>query len=111
MATRLGSPLEMAVFSVFSARDLSTFLLLVLSSVSQAQIFSLPFRQPETCGQDQYFDISALSCAPCGAHQRQSAEGETLWGDPGTPDTASAWVPIPGSRGRLFCRAGLARTC
>ncbi|XP_040849292.1 meckelin isoform X2 [Ochotona curzoniae] len=75
MATRLGLPLEMAVFSVFSARDLSTFLLLVLSSVSQAQIFSLPFRQPETCGQDQYFDISALSCAPCGAHQRQSAEG------------------------------------
>uniref|UniRef100_A0A4X1U751 Transmembrane protein 67 n=1 Tax=Sus scrofa TaxID=9823 RepID=A0A4X1U751_PIG len=32
-------------------------------------------QQPETCGHNQYFDISALSCVPCGANQMQDAGG------------------------------------
>ncbi|OWK04307.1 hypothetical protein Celaphus_00016438, partial [Cervus elaphus hippelaphus] len=58
-----------------SAASVPLFLLLVLPRVSQAQTFFLPFRQPETCGHNQYFDISALSCVACGANQRQDARG------------------------------------
>lgn len=58
----------------------AAFLLLVLGEVSWAQIFSFPFRRPESCGLHQYFDISALSCEPCGANQKRDALGEALWG-------------------------------
>uniref|UniRef100_A0A8B7WH29 Meckelin-like n=1 Tax=Castor canadensis TaxID=51338 RepID=A0A8B7WH29_CASCN len=40
-----------------------------------AQTFSFPFQQPETCGHNQYFDISSLSCVQCGAHQKPDAHG------------------------------------
>ncbi|XP_008574634.1 PREDICTED: meckelin [Galeopterus variegatus] len=75
MATRCGAGAAMAVWSFLPARAVAAFLLLVLARVSQAQTFSLPFQQPETCGHNQYFDISALSCVPCGANQRQDARG------------------------------------
>ncbi|XP_059528220.1 meckelin isoform X2 [Myotis daubentonii] len=65
----------MALRSSWAAAAVTVFLQWVLPGVSQAQTFSFPFRQPETCGRGQYFDISALSCAPCGAHQRQDARG------------------------------------
>ncbi|EDL98452.1 similar to transmembrane protein 67, isoform CRA_e [Rattus norvegicus] len=63
----------MAVRSCFSALTGTVYLLLVLCEVSWAQIFSFPFQRPETCDLNQYFDISALSCAPCGANQRRDA--------------------------------------
>ncbi|XP_036193599.1 meckelin isoform X3 [Myotis myotis] len=65
----------MALRSSWAVAAVTVFLQWVLPGVSQAQTFSFPFRQPETCGRSQYFDISALSCAPCGAHQRQDARG------------------------------------
>ncbi|ELK32210.1 Meckelin [Myotis davidii] len=65
----------MALWSSWAVAAVTVFLQWVLPGVSQAQTFSFPFRQPETCGRSQYFDISALSCAPCGAHQRQDARG------------------------------------
>ncbi|KAK1331917.1 hypothetical protein QTO34_007593 [Cnephaeus nilssonii] len=65
----------MALRSSWAVAAVTVFLPWVLPRVSRAQTFSFPFRQPETCGRDQYFDISALSCAPCGAHQRQDARG------------------------------------
>ncbi|XP_060143333.1 meckelin isoform X2 [Globicephala melas] len=65
----------MAAWSTLNAVGVTLFLLLVLLRVSQAQTFFFPFRQPETCGHNQYFDISALSCVACGANQRQDARG------------------------------------
>ncbi|XP_065759283.1 meckelin isoform X3 [Muntiacus reevesi] len=70
-----GPVVAMAAGSTLSAASVTLFLLLVLPRVSQAQTFFLPFRQPETCGHNQYFDISALSCVACGANQRQDARG------------------------------------
>ncbi|KAM9689582.1 meckelin isoform 1-T1 [Dama dama] len=70
-----GPVVAMAAGSTLSAASVLLFLLLVLPRVSQAQTFFLPFRQPETCGHNQYFDISALSCVACGANQRQDARG------------------------------------
>ncbi|KAB1257850.1 Meckelin [Camelus dromedarius] len=68
-----GAWVAMAAWFAFSIATATVFLLLVLSRVSQAQVFFFPFRQPETCGHNEYFDISALSCVPCGANQRQDA--------------------------------------
>ncbi|KAM7074946.1 meckelin isoform 4-T5 [Molossus nigricans] len=70
-----GSRVAMAVWSTSMIAAVTVFLQLVIPRVSQAQTFSLPFRKPETCGHNQYFDISALSCVPCGANQRQDAQG------------------------------------
>ncbi|KAB1257849.1 Meckelin [Camelus dromedarius] len=70
-----GAWVAMAAWFAFSIATATVFLLLVLSRVSQAQVFFFPFRQPETCGHNEYFDISALSCVPCGANQRQDARG------------------------------------
>ncbi|XP_057592336.1 meckelin isoform X3 [Hippopotamus amphibius kiboko] len=70
-----GAVVAMAAWSTLSAAGVTLSLLLVLPRVSQAQTFFFPFRQPETCGHNQYFDISALSCVPCGANQRQDARG------------------------------------
>uniref|UniRef100_A0A8I3WNZ1 Transmembrane protein 67 n=1 Tax=Callithrix jacchus TaxID=9483 RepID=A0A8I3WNZ1_CALJA len=75
MATRGGVGVAMAAWSLLSARAVTAFLLLLLPRVLQAQTFSLPFQQPENCDNNQYFDISALSCVPCGANQRQDARG------------------------------------
>ncbi|TKC44784.1 hypothetical protein EI555_007727 [Monodon monoceros] len=70
-----GTVVAMAAWSTLNAAGVTLFLLLVLLRVSQAQTFFFPFRQPETCGHNQYFDISALSCVACGANQRQDARG------------------------------------
>ncbi|KAL0599023.1 Meckelin [Plecturocebus cupreus] len=75
MATRRGVGVVMAASSFLFARALTAFLLLLLPCVLQAQTFSFPFQQPEKCDNNQYFDISALSCVPCGANQRQDARG------------------------------------
>eukprot|EP00072_Mus_musculus_P028251 NP_808529.2 meckelin [Mus musculus] len=75
MVTRTRPVAAMAVRSRSSSRTGTAYLLLVLCEVSWAQIFSFPFRRPETCDFNQYFDISALSCAPCGANQRRDALG------------------------------------
>uniref|UniRef100_A0A8C7XKL6 Transmembrane protein 67 n=1 Tax=Oryzias sinensis TaxID=183150 RepID=A0A8C7XKL6_9TELE len=37
--------------------------------------FLIPFKDPSGCGVDEFFDISSLSCAKCGANQRQSSSG------------------------------------
>uniref|UniRef100_A0A8D1DXK5 Transmembrane protein 67 n=1 Tax=Sus scrofa TaxID=9823 RepID=A0A8D1DXK5_PIG len=70
-----GPGVAMAARSVRSVATVTVFLLLVVSRVSQTQTFFFPFQQPETCGHNQYFDISALSCVPCGANQMQDARG------------------------------------
>ncbi|XP_055205364.1 meckelin isoform X2 [Gorilla gorilla gorilla] len=75
MATRGGAVVAMAALSLLSARAVTAFLLLFLPRFLQAQTFSFPFQQPEKCDNNQYFDISALSCVPCGANQRQDALG------------------------------------
>ncbi|EGW11762.1 Meckelin, partial [Cricetulus griseus] len=75
MATRAGPVVVMMVKSSSPVRAGTAFLLLVLCGVSWAQIFSFPFRRPEACGPNQYFDISALSCEPCGANQRRDTLG------------------------------------
>ncbi|XP_069457288.1 meckelin isoform X2 [Ovis canadensis] len=78
-----GPVVAMAARSTLSAESVTLFLLLVLPRVSQAQTFFFPFRQPETCGHNQYFDISALSCVACGANQRQDARGTSCVCSPG----------------------------
>ncbi|KAF5915151.1 hypothetical protein HPG69_011614 [Diceros bicornis minor] len=75
-----GTAATMEAWSTSSPAAVTALLVLVLPRLSQAQTFSLPFRQPETCGHNQYFDISALSCVSCGANQRQDSRGETVWG-------------------------------
>ncbi|XP_075405605.1 meckelin isoform X2 [Tenrec ecaudatus] len=76
MATgRAWAGTAMAARSALSAVALTAVLLLALPGVARTQTFSLPFLQPESCGQNQFFDISALSCVPCGAHQRRDARG------------------------------------
>uniref|UniRef100_G1QRM1 Transmembrane protein 67 n=1 Tax=Nomascus leucogenys TaxID=61853 RepID=G1QRM1_NOMLE len=75
MATRGGAGVAMEAWSLLSARAVTAFLLLLLPRFLQAQTFSFPFQQPEKCDNNQYFDISALSCVPCGANQRQDARG------------------------------------
>ncbi|XP_037360070.1 meckelin [Talpa occidentalis] len=65
----------MAAWCILSLAAEIAFLSLVLPGVSQAQTFSFPFRQPEMCGHNEYFDISALSCVPCGANQKRDARG------------------------------------
>nr|XP_033788678.1 meckelin [Geotrypetes seraphini] len=52
------------------------FILLLLgASNSQAQSYSFPLLQPASCGSQQYFHISNLSCVLCGAEQRRSLSG------------------------------------
>ncbi|XP_041513183.1 meckelin isoform X2 [Microtus oregoni] len=75
MVMRAGPAVAMAAKPGSPVKAGAAFLLLVLGEVSWAQIFSFPFRRPESCGLHQYFDISALSCEPCGANQRRDALG------------------------------------
>ncbi|XP_045416724.1 meckelin [Lemur catta] len=75
MATRGLTPMAMAVWSILSGGAVIALFLLFFSRVSQAQTFSFPFQQPEKCNPNHYFDISVLSCVPCGANQRQDARG------------------------------------
>ncbi|GAB1288316.1 Meckelin [Apodemus speciosus] len=75
MATRTRPVAAMAGRSSSSSGTGTAYLLLVLCEVSWAQIFSFPFQRPETCDLSQYFDISSLSCVPCGANQRRDALG------------------------------------
>ncbi|KAF7478073.1 Hypothetical predicted protein [Marmota monax] len=82
METRGGAWVVMAGWCVFSSGAVTAFLLWVLLRVSQAQGYFLPFRQPETCDHNQYFDISALTCVQCGDNQKQDAQGKTVSGGP-----------------------------
>uniref|UniRef100_A0A671ER00 Transmembrane protein 67 n=1 Tax=Rhinolophus ferrumequinum TaxID=59479 RepID=A0A671ER00_RHIFE len=74
---------SMASWSTFSVAVVTVFFLFILPCFSRAQTLSFPFRQPETCGHNQYFDISALSCVRCGANQRQDARGTSCVCIPG----------------------------
>ncbi|CAK6438937.1 unnamed protein product [Pipistrellus nathusii] len=65
----------MALGSGWAVAAVAVLLQGVLPRVSQAQTFSFPLRRPEACARHQFFDISMLTCAPCGAHQRQDARG------------------------------------
>uniref|UniRef100_A0A8B9MMK9 Transmembrane protein 67 n=1 Tax=Accipiter nisus TaxID=211598 RepID=A0A8B9MMK9_9AVES len=64
-------------------------LLVVVAAAAAAALpppargFSLPLQRPAECGDARYFDISRLACAPCGAHQRQSAGGSSCVCQPG----------------------------
>ncbi|OWK61420.1 Meckelin [Lonchura striata] len=59
-------------------------LLLALAAAPRpARAFSVPLQRPADCGADRYFDSSRLACAPCGAHQRQSAGGSSCECEPG----------------------------
>lgn len=59
-----------------TAVALLLLLLPLLRVPPSARGFSLPLQRPGDCGDARYFDISQLSCGPCGAHQRRSAGGE-----------------------------------
>lgn len=59
-----------------TAAALLLLLLPLLRVPPSARGFSLPLQHPGDCGDARYFDISQLSCGPCGAHQRRSAGGE-----------------------------------
>ncbi|XP_069477453.1 meckelin [Ambystoma mexicanum] len=63
----------MATVEVDAVSPLSLWLLLVTLSPSSG--LSFPLLQPESCAPHHYFDISSLSCALCGAHQRRSEGG------------------------------------
>lgn len=92
-----GAGADMAAWLPLPSAAVTAFLLLVFPRVSQAQTFSLPFQEPETCGHNQYFDISALSCVSCGANQRQDNRGEAGRGGPGhSHSPAAARLPEPG---------------
>ncbi|XP_068942742.1 meckelin [Petaurus breviceps papuanus] len=54
---------------------LAVLLALVLPGFSATQSFSLPFKRPEMCDHHQYFDVSSLSCAQCGANQTRDSRG------------------------------------
>lgn len=82
----------MALGSGWAVAAVAVLLQGVLPRVSQAQTFSFPLRRPEACARHQFFDISMLTCAPCGAHQRQDARGEMLEG-PGQADTQHPGTP------------------
>ncbi|XP_042726107.1 meckelin [Lagopus leucura] len=58
-----------------TAVALLLLLLPLLRVPPSARGFSLPLQRPGDCGDAHYFDISQLSCGPCGAHQRRSAGG------------------------------------
>ncbi|OXB79904.1 UNVERIFIED_CONTAM: hypothetical protein H355_000934 [Colinus virginianus] len=47
--------------------------LLLLWVPPPARGFSLPLQRPGDCGDARYFDISQLSCGPCGPNQKRSA--------------------------------------
>ncbi|XP_028326363.1 meckelin isoform X2 [Gouania willdenowi] len=52
-----------------------TLFLLISLSLSQSQQFVIPYKAPSNCSQEQFFDISSLSCVSCGQNQRQSPTG------------------------------------
>ncbi|XP_007537462.1 meckelin [Erinaceus europaeus] len=65
----------MAAWPTLFGVVIGALLLLVLPRISQAQTFSFPFWKPEKCGHNQYYDISELSCVPCGANQKPGVRG------------------------------------
>ncbi|KAJ7428658.1 hypothetical protein WISP_01074 [Willisornis vidua] len=58
------------------AANAAALLWAVWAALPPARSFSVPLQRPDSCGAGRYFDSSRLACAPCGAHQRQSAGGE-----------------------------------
>lgn len=78
-ACRTRPPVAMATAGRWAA---AAQLVVVVAAVAAAALsppargFFLPLQRPAECGDARYFDISRLACAPCGAHQRQSAGGE-----------------------------------
>uniref|UniRef100_A0A8D0HP57 Uncharacterized protein n=1 Tax=Sphenodon punctatus TaxID=8508 RepID=A0A8D0HP57_SPHPU len=73
----------MGVSMATAQRWLLAGLLLLSMGLSGGQSFTLPFHQPQDCGEMRYFDIASLACVPCGAHQRQSARGTSCMFLPG----------------------------
>uniref|UniRef100_A0A8D0HDF1 Transmembrane protein 67 n=1 Tax=Sphenodon punctatus TaxID=8508 RepID=A0A8D0HDF1_SPHPU len=73
----------MGVSMATAQRWLLAGLLLLSMGLSGGQSFTLPFHQPQDCGEMRYFDIASLACVPCGAHQRQSARGTSCMCLPG----------------------------
>uniref|UniRef100_A0A8C5IRD6 Transmembrane protein 67 n=1 Tax=Junco hyemalis TaxID=40217 RepID=A0A8C5IRD6_JUNHY len=61
----------------------TALLMAVSAALPPACGFSVPLQRPADCGADRYFDSSRLACAPCGAHQRQSAGGGSCECEPG----------------------------
>ncbi|XP_055019788.1 meckelin [Boleophthalmus pectinirostris] len=39
------------------------------------QQYIIPFKEPQNCGTEEFYDISSLSCASCGSNQRRSSTG------------------------------------
>lgn len=60
-----------------SKLSVTLFLLLYIDSF-WCQQFVFPFKDPADCSAEEFFDISALSCAKCGADQRQSTSGQCV---------------------------------
>uniref|UniRef100_A0A8C7XMI6 Transmembrane protein 67 n=1 Tax=Oryzias sinensis TaxID=183150 RepID=A0A8C7XMI6_9TELE len=52
-----------------------TLFFVIHTHLFHCQQFLIPFKDPSGCGVDEFFDISSLSCAKCGANQRQSSSG------------------------------------
>ncbi|XP_037984807.1 meckelin isoform X2 [Motacilla alba alba] len=61
----------------------AALLMAVSAALPPARGFSVPLQRPADCGAEHYFDSSRLACAPCGAHQRQSAGGSSCECEPG----------------------------
>uniref|UniRef100_A0A3P9ICP5 Transmembrane protein 67 n=1 Tax=Oryzias latipes TaxID=8090 RepID=A0A3P9ICP5_ORYLA len=52
-----------------------TLFFVIHTHLFHCQQFLIPFKDPSGCVVDEFFDISSLSCAKCGANQRQSSSG------------------------------------
>ncbi|XP_020565832.1 meckelin isoform X3 [Oryzias latipes] len=52
-----------------------TLFYVIHTHLFHCQQFLIPFKDPSGCGVNEFFDISSLSCAKCGANQRKSSSG------------------------------------
>ncbi|KAJ7395266.1 hypothetical protein BTVI_156926 [Pitangus sulphuratus] len=51
----------------------AALLMAAWAALPPARAPAVPLQRPAACPADRYFDSSRLACAPCGAHQRQTA--------------------------------------
>ncbi|XP_037310280.2 meckelin [Pungitius pungitius] len=52
-----------------------TIFLLIYLDLLNCQQYAIPFKSPSDCTDEEFFDISSLSCVRCGPNQRRSTTG------------------------------------
>nr|XP_040021797.1 meckelin isoform X2 [Gasterosteus aculeatus aculeatus] len=52
-----------------------TIFLLIYMDLLNCQQYTIPFKSPSDCRDEEFFDISSLSCVTCGPNQRRSTAG------------------------------------